>query len=136
MINTARWKVILVVLATLFGIFFTLPNLLPPNVRAQMPGLMPKQTLNLGLDLQGGSSLLYEVDFQALRQEKLTNLTEDARTALTKEQIAFTGLGVVNGEVNVRITDPNQVSAAAKVLRETVGTPLAGAAGAATPRSA
>ena len=58
MINTARWKVILVVLATLFGIFFTLPNLLPPNVRAQMPGFMPKQTLNLGLDLQGGSSLL------------------------------------------------------------------------------
>jgi preprotein translocase subunit SecD len=129
MINTARWKVILVVLATLFGIFFTLPNLLPPNVRAQMPGLMPKQTLNLGLDLQGGSSLLYEVDFQALRQEKLTNLTEDARTALTKEQIPFTGLGVVNGEVNVRITDPNQVADAAKVLRESIGSPLAGQAG-------
>jgi preprotein translocase subunit SecD len=129
MINVARWKVIVVVLATLFGIIFTLPNLLPPSVRAQLPGWVPSRTLNLGLDLQGGSSLLYEVDVQALRAEKLTNLSEDTRTALSKAGIAFTGLGVVNGEVNVRITDPAQVELAAKTLRQEVGAPLAGAAG-------
>ena len=129
MINVSRWKVIVVVLATLFGIVFTAPNLLPADVRAGLPAWVPSRTLNLGLDLQGGSSLLYEVDVQALRAEKLTNLTEDARTALTKEQIAFTGLGVVGGEVNVRITDPAQVQPAAKVLRESVGAPLAGAPG-------
>jgi preprotein translocase subunit SecD len=129
MITVSRWKIIVVVLATLFGILFSLPNVLPADVRAQLPGFLPKQTLNLGLDLQGGSSLLYEVDTQALRAEKLTNLTEDTRAALLKAQIPFTGLGVVNGEVNVRITDPAQVPAAAKVLREEVGAPLAGAAG-------
>src|SRR4051812_7371807 len=129
MITVSRWKIIVVVLATLFGILFSLPNVLPADVRAQLPGFLPKRTLNLGLDLQGGSSLLYEVDTQALRAEKLTNLTEDARSALTKEQIQFTGLGVVNGEVNVRITDPGQVEAAARVLRQNVGAPLAGAAG-------
>src|SRR4051794_23833887 len=129
MITVSRWKIIVVVLATLFGIFFSLPNVLPANVRAQLPGFLPKQTLSLGLDLQGGSSLLYEVDTQALRAEKLTNLTEDTRAALLKADIPFTGLGVVNGEVNVRITDPAQVEAAAKVLRTDVGAPLAGSAG-------
>jgi preprotein translocase subunit SecD len=129
MITVSRWKIIVVVLAALFGIVFTMPNLLPAAVRDSLPSFVPKQTLNLGLDLQGGSSLLYEVDMPALRAEKLTNLTEDARLALTKAQIQFTGLGVVNGEVNVRITDPAQVDAAAKLLRTEVGAPLAGAAG-------
>ncbi|WP_293902835.1 protein translocase subunit SecD [Phenylobacterium sp.] len=129
MINVTRWKVIVVVLATLFGIFFTLPNLLPASVRDALPAFVPHKTLALGLDLQGGSYLLYEVDTAALRNEKLTGLTEDARTTLTKAQIPFTGLSVVSGEVNVRISDPNQVAAAAAALRQEVGAPLAGAAG-------
>lgn len=129
MINVARWKVIVVVLATLFGILFTLPNLLPPDQRAKLPAFVPSQALNLGLDLQGGSSLLYEVDLKALQAEKLTNLTEDVRSSLGNAGIAFTGLGVANGEVVVRITDPAQVQAAAKALREEVGSALAGQAG-------
>ncbi|MCV5648062.1 hypothetical protein OFN55_35610, partial [Escherichia coli] len=87
--------------ATLYGIFFTLPNVLPKDVRDSLPSFMPKQTLNLGLDLQGGSYLLYEVDTVALRNEQLTNLVEDARTALRGGQIDFTGLGVVDGAVSV-----------------------------------
>jgi preprotein translocase subunit SecD len=129
MINVARWKIILVVLATLFGILYTLPNLLPASARDSLPGFLPKQVLNLGLDLQGGSYLLYEVDTQALRAERLTNLAEDARTELRNQEIQFSGLGVVNGEVVVRITDATQVDAAAKALRNTLGAPLAGAAG-------
>ena len=34
-----------------------------------LPGWLPKQKLNLGLDLQGGSYLLLEVDTQALRDQ-------------------------------------------------------------------
>lgn len=128
MISVSRWRIITVVLATVFGILFTLPNLLPATVRDSLPGFLPKKTLNLGLDLQGGSYLLYEVDLVALRAEKLTNLVEDVRTQLRDKQIEFTGLGVVNGEVNVRITDPNKVGDAAKVLRQSVGAPLQGSA--------
>src|SRR3954464_4396061 len=121
MITVSRWRIILVVLATLYGILFTLPNVLPASVRDSLPGFVPKQTLNLGLDLQGGSYLLYEVDTNALRQERLTNLVEDVRTTLRAEDIQFTGLGVAGGEVNVRINDPTQVEAAAKTLRTTIG---------------
>jgi len=129
MITVSRWRIILVVLATLYGILFTLPNVLPQSVRDSLPGFLPKQTLNLGLDLQGGSYLLYEVDTKALRTEQLTNLVEDSRTALRNAEIDFTGLGVVNGEVNVRINDPTKVEAAAKALRESVGGALVGVAG-------
>jgi len=125
MITVSRWRIILVVLATLYGLLFTLPNLLPQSVRDSLPGFLPKQTLNLGLDLQGGSYLLYEVDTAALRTELLTNLVEDTRTTLREASIDFTGLGVVNGEVNVRINDATKVEQATKLLRTSLGAAMA-----------
>jgi SecD/SecF fusion protein len=129
MVKLARWKVVLVALAAVFGILFTLPNLLPAPVRDSLPGFAPKQTLNLGLDLQGGSYLLLEVDTNALRNERLTNMVEDVRTTLTNEHIDFSGLGQAGGVVSVRVNDPGQLSAAANALRRTVGAPLAGSPG-------
>ena len=79
MLALSRWKVILVALSALFGILFTLPNLLPADVVRSLPAFMPSSRLSLGLDLQGGSYLLEEVDTRALLAERLTNLTEDIR---------------------------------------------------------
>jgi SecD/SecF fusion protein len=129
MMTLSRWKVILVVLAAVLGALFTLPNLLPSGARDRLPGFMPSQGLNLGLDLQGGSYLLYSVDTQALRNERLTNLTEDVRKALNEAQIPFTDLGQANGALSVRITDPALLTKAQNTLRTGVGAPLAGVAG-------
>jgi protein-export membrane protein SecD/preprotein translocase SecF subunit len=129
MLNLSRWKVILVVLATVFGVLFTLPNLLPQQVRDQLPGFLPSKGLNLGLDLQGGSYLLYSVDTDALKTERLTNMLEDVRSTLSEKQIAFTDLGQRNGEIGLRITDPRQLGDAGNLLRQTVGAPLAGVQG-------
>src|SRR5215469_2809269 len=92
MLRLSRWKVILVVLAVLFGVVFTLPNVLPQKTLDSLPGWVPKQKLNLGLDLQGGSSILMEVDTKALKAERLTNLLEDVRNNLHQENIAFDNL--------------------------------------------
>src|SRR5258707_9516673 len=108
MMNLARWKVIVVVLATVFGLLFTLPNLLPAKTRDSLPAFMPKNTLHLGLDLQGGSYLLYSVDTVALRAEHLTNMAEDIRTTLKDKQINFSDLAVSNGEIGLRIAHPAQ----------------------------
>lgn len=116
MLNLSRWKIILVIASVIFGILFTLPNLLPAQTRAQLPGWFPKQTLNLGLDLQGGSYLLLEVDTAELRKEKQTALIEDTRKTLRDEQIDFTGLGQTGTDVTVRITDPAKVDTAYSAL--------------------
>lgn len=129
MIALSRWKVLIVVLAVAFGVLFSLPNFLPKDVRDSLPGFMPRQTLNLGLDLQGGSYLMLEVDTAALRTERLTNLVEDVRTTLREEQIVFSDLGQVNGQVTVRITDPAQLNTAQNLLRTRIGSVLPGAAG-------
>ena len=129
MMTLARWKVILVLLATILGLLFTLPNLLPAKVRDSLPPFMPKKTLNLGLDLQGGSYLLYSVDTAALKTEKLNNMTEDVRTTFRDKQIAFTDLVNANGQITLRITDPSQLSDALNDLRRSVGGQLAGVPG-------
>lgn len=123
MIRLPRWKVIVCIAALVFGVLFTLPNVLPSKVLAGMPGWLPHNKINLGLDLQGGSYLLYEVDIAALKNERLTNLVEDVRTTLQEKQIASTQPVLTGGIVDVRITDPAQVEAAYRALQG-IGEPL------------
>ncbi len=122
MLALSRWKILLVLGSILFGLVFTLPNLLPAGA---LPSWAPNQRLNLGLDLQGGSYLLLEVDTAALEQERLNNLVEDVRTRLRAEQIGFTELGMAGGVVSARITDPAQVDQAYKLLNNQLGERLA-----------
>jgi preprotein translocase subunit SecD/SecD/SecF fusion protein len=117
MIHLSRWKVILLSLSLVFGLLFAYPNLLTSQQRAALPGWLPKTGLNLGLDLQGGSYLLLEVDVPAMREKRLTNLGEDARTVLeeagvTPSNIARQGSGVV-----VTLADPAQMDAAVEAMR-------------------
>ena len=118
MLTLSRWKLLLVLASLLFGLIFSLPNVVPPG---SLPSWAPGRGLNLGLDLQGGSYLLLEVDTPALTKERLTNLGEDIRTKLAAEQIDFSDLAVVGDHVTVRITDPVKVEAARKLLNSSVG---------------
>jgi SecD/SecF fusion protein len=118
MLTLSRWKLVLVALSVAFGLLFTLPNLVPAGT---LPSWLPNQKLNLGLDLQGGSYLLLEVDTAALKQERLTNLLEDVRTKLQAEQIDFSGLALVGDSITVRISDPAKFAAARKLLGDELG---------------
>ena len=125
MLELSRWKILAVSLSLIFGILFTLPNLLPQSALDRFPAWLPHDKLNLGLDLQGGSFLLLEVDTNALHKERLTNLTEDVRTRLRDAQIEFSDLNNTTGDVSVRINDPAQVDAAYKALNRSLGEALA-----------
>ena len=113
MIRLTRWKVALCIVSAVFGLLFTLPNIVPAGV---LPSWMPHQKLNLGLDLQGGSYLLLEVDTAAIKVERLNNLVEDARTTLRENRIGFSDLGRQGDAVTLTITDPNQLNAARQEL--------------------
>jgi preprotein translocase subunit SecD len=128
MLALSRWKIVLVLGSVIFGLLFSLPNVLPDQVLAQYPGWLPHQRLNLGLDLQGGSSLLYEVDTAALAKESLNNLSEDASQQLRTAQIVFQNLTVENGAVTLKIADPGQTDAAATALAKVGGTNTANGA--------
>ena len=54
MLTLSRWKIVLVTLSVIFGILFTLPNLLPQKTLDSFPGWLPKQKLNLGRSKASG----------------------------------------------------------------------------------
>ena len=58
----------------------------------------------LGLDLQGGSSLLLEVDVNAVRKDKLQAISDDVLRILRQTRIQFTGRAIKGNSVEVRIT--------------------------------
>jgi preprotein translocase subunit SecD len=121
MLALSRWKIAVVLASVIFGILFSLPNVLPDSVLAQWPSFLPHQRLNLGLDLQGGSSLLYEVDTDALKKERLNDLQEEASQELRDAQIQFSGLSSTTGVVALKISDISQMDAAATALAKVGG---------------
>ena len=112
MMNLSRWKIGLVLIAVIGGILLSLPNFLPAGVRDSVRNFLPTKTLNLGLDLQGGSYLLMQVDTDALVRERTTNLVEDVRSRLTEANIPSGTPGASGASVNVRITNPADVDTA------------------------
>jgi protein-export membrane protein SecD len=117
MLQLPRWRVITVIIVTVLGVLFAMPNVLPPNLRERIPAWLPHQTLNLGLDLQGGSHLLLEVDTSTLHRQQLENLADQMGTALREAHVRYTGRGVVGDAARVRVLDATQLSAAMQALR-------------------
>jgi preprotein translocase subunit SecD len=127
MLELPRWRTILCLAAAIFGLVFTLPNVLPDAALARIPDWLPHQKLNLGLDLQGGSYLQLELDTNALKTERLNNLVEDVRRSLRDAPVDFSALGVINGAVSVRVTDPAQVQNALAAIQK-LNQPVPGSA--------
>ncbi len=120
MIHLSRWKVILLALSFAFGLFFAYPNVLTAEQKAALPGWLPKSGVNLGLDLQGGSYLLLEVDVPAMREQRLTNLGEDARTVLGEAGVEISGIVQDGSGVVVTLADPATMDRALEVMRPLV----------------
>lgn len=141
MLNLARWRYVTVIIVTLLGILWALPNALPPSVRSQYPSFLPNKTINLGLDLQGGSHLLFEVDKDAVYKQRLETVADDLTGALRgvrragelgarKTPIAFSGRGQSSDGSVVRVTITNQSDMPEALSRiSKLGQPVEGSSG-------
>lgn len=117
MLHFSAWKTAAVVSSIVIGLWLALPNLMPPSWRAAMPNWLPHRALTLGLDLQGGSHLLLEVDQAGVLKEQVESLREDARRTLRDARIGFTNVGIQGRAVQFTLRDPNDASRALDLLR-------------------
>ncbi len=118
MVYFAKWKIALVIAVCLLGVAFAAPNLVNRTATESLPGWLPNQQISLGLDLQGGSHLLLEVEAQTVINERLISIVDSVRSTLRAERIRYTGLGVKDGAVRVSIKKPDQVEKAFDLLRK------------------
>src|SRR5690348_3205236 len=117
MMQIPTWSRILTLLILLAGILVALPNALPANLRDRLPPFFPKQTVSLGLDLQGGSYLLLEVEFDQVQKDRLQTLMGDIRAGLRKGHVAYNDLQAGTDSVSVHILDSARFNDANDILK-------------------
>jgi preprotein translocase subunit SecD len=132
MLYFTRWKALAIILTALFVCLCAVPNFFPEAKVKTWP-LWAQRHLVLGLDLQGGSYLLLEVDSNYVKKEKLDQVRDDVRRVLRENKIGYTGLASRADYVEVRVKESDAQAALAK-LRE-LSQPLGGLLGSSGQRS-
>ena len=88
MLYFSKLRITLVSLVTLFFIFIASSNFQDSN------NSIISKRINLGLDLQGGSYLLLEIDNGPIEIQKLQNTTTFIRNYLKDKEVVFTNLRI------------------------------------------
>ncbi len=106
MINYPIWKSITVITLVSLGIIFSIPSLI---YNESSENWFLKNKINLGLDLQGGSYLLLEVQLDVLYAEELENFSDSVRLLARENQTKINQIKIIENEVIVTFNDINKI---------------------------
>src|SRR2546430_3727831 len=105
MLYISKWKAAAILLTALICCLFAVPNFFPESTVKRWPAWAQRHVV-LGLDLQGGSHILLEVDANDVRRQKLLSLQDDVRKVLREARVGLASAAVVRGHsVEVRIRE-------------------------------
>ena len=132
MLYFTRWKALAIILTALVVCLCAVPNFFSEATVKTWPSWAQRR-LVLGLDLQGGSHILLEVDSSSVKKDKLDQVRDDVRRTLREARIGYTGLATRPDSVEVHVKDADLQNALTK-LRE-LSQPLGGLLGSSGQRS-
>ncbi len=132
MLYFTRWKALAIILTALVVCLCAVPNFFSEATVKTWPAWAQRR-LVLGLDLQGGSYLLLEVDSNYVKKEQLDQVRDDVRRTLREVRIGYTGLASRPDAVEVHVKDADLDNAMSKL--NALSQPLTGLLGANGQRS-
>lgn len=121
MLKFPLYKIILIFTVCLLSIYFSLPTLIGGEKKFSF---LPENKINLGLDLQGGSYLLLEVNFKEYVREQTDLLRNDIRSmfrtkTVDNERILYSGgLIIKDDKINFTLMNPKIADGVASAIRE------------------
>jgi preprotein translocase subunit SecD len=133
MLKFPLYKTIFILIVCFASIYFSLPTLIGGDDKISF---LPEKKINLGLDLQGGSYLLLEVNFKQYMNEQIDNLRNDIRSEfrtklVNSEHIQYVGgLLVKENKVVFTLVNPQiaqDVVAAIKEISRDLDVEVSGA---------
>jgi len=98
-----------------WAFFNALPNFVSPHL---LPDFLPQKTINLGLDLQGGSHLVLDVQLEDVLETAYENLEDEVRANLRAEKINYTNLRARVDSVQFKLRDASDADAAQAALQD------------------
>jgi preprotein translocase subunit SecD len=126
MLEFPRWKVWLVSLVVALGVLLSIPSLIAGTPYASAwPKWLPQSKISLGLDLAGGSHLLYEADATDAMKQRLQAKEDEVSTELRRDsRIDIGDISTAGGRLSFMVRNPAQLDAAVERMR-TLTRPLA-----------
>tara|TARA_R110002096_G_scaffold4167_2_gene19704 strand:- start:1199 stop:2785 length:1587 start_codon:yes stop_codon:yes gene_type:complete len=122
MLYIERWKLILIAIISVLGFVYASPNVFLSRAdgdsASDVPFYVPYRTVNLGLDLRGGSYLLLNVETDAVVRERVESLTDTVRSALRESRVRRRNLRVEAQSVSFDLLDPSQTEEVRQLLRD------------------
>lgn len=115
MLQYDSWKRILVLLVIVMGAAYALPNVIGER---QLGQFLPGQAVNLGLDLQGGSHLLLQVDSETVQNERLESFGESLRLELRDKRVRFKSLSVKDQTLSFALRNQEDSGTLDAILKE------------------
>ena len=100
--NYPLWKIILVFFFVSLGVIFAIPSLLYQD---NSNNWYLDNRVNLGLDLQGGSYLLLEVQSDVLFKEELENFSDTVRLISRELKVKIVDINLQDEELTVRFDE-------------------------------
>ena len=103
MLHFSKLKIFSIIFVVILGILFFLPNLFTSNL-----SFLPKKKIVLGLDLQGGSYLLLEVNSKPLFKDKLEAKSFELKKKLRMERINYKSFETTESIISIRLNLDNK----------------------------
>lgn len=96
----STWRVLLTIIVTIVAGIFAAPNFM--NIKASY---LPKETVNLGLDLRGGSHLLLDVDIDHYIQDQYEMLADNLRKEFRENKVGYKNLKHLHDHVTLELRE-------------------------------
>ena len=103
MLHFSKLKIFSIIFVVILGILFFLPNLFTSNL-----SFLPKKKIVLGLDLQGGSYLLLEVNSKPLFKDKLEAKSFELKKKLRMERINYESFETTESIISFQLNLDNK----------------------------
>lgn len=115
MLQFSRLKTWLILAVSLLGVVLSTANFFPPGT---LPSFVPQPRVNLGLDLQGGSYLLLEVDMNSVIKERIASTRAAVADALRNARVPFTAVVAQKDAVAVTLPEGTSPATARQALKD------------------
>ena len=128
MLDFPPWKRFFLWFLTLAAAAAALPSIYSLSGQ-RWPDMLPNPTVNLGLDLAGGSHILLEAEPSQVARQRLETMEEAVRAAMrsAEPRIRIGDISSAGGRLSFLLEDPGRVDAARDIIEPmTTGAGLTG----------
>ncbi len=116
--KSLRSRAVIYGLVIALGLLSALPNLLSPSLSDKLPDWYQQNTISLGLDLQGGSHLLLEVDLRELFASEHEAFADELASALREEGIQHGRPHSTDQGIEIALRQPERMTEALDLGRQ------------------